>query len=138
MQACYVQAPLDLVSFFQGLVVNGLDEVTHQLVHIETNTFYVCLDDSRAVLVHNRLALFLILCPASLLGVRLALVLEDNFLHHVTIRILVYPIPTYISLTNIRVVLLGRGWRWILLWWQTEYKWNKEEKISCLEHVDTS
>merc|ERR1719312_187163 len=111
------EAPLDLIRFFQGLVVNSLDKITHQLVHIEANTFDVCLDDSGAVLVHGRLAFFLVLCPAGLLGVWLALVLEDDFLNHVTVGILVHPIPTYISLTNIRMVLLGRGWCWILLWW---------------------
>merc|ERR1719312_335923 len=111
------EAPLDLVSFFQGFVVNGLDQIAHQLVHIEANTFDVCLDDAGAVLIHNRLAFFMILCPASLLGVWLALVLEDNFLDHVTVRILVDPIPTYISLPNIRIILLGRGWCWVFLWW---------------------
>merc|ERR1719312_1417137 len=111
------EAPLDLVSFFQGFVVNSLDQIAHQLVHIEANTFDVCLDDSGAVFVHNRLAFFMILCPASLLRVWLALVLEDNFLDHVTVRILVNPIPSYISLANIRIVLLGRGWCWIFLWW---------------------
>merc|ERR1719347_683110 len=111
------EAPLDLVSFFQGFVVNGLDQIAHQLIHIEANTFDVCLDDSGAVLVHSRLAFFLVLCPAGLFGVWLALVLEDDFLHHVTIRILVDPIPTIISLPNIRIVLLCRGWCWILLRW---------------------
>merc|ERR1719312_527593 len=111
------EAPLDLVSFFQRFVVNSLDQIAHQLVHIEANTFNICLDDSGAVLIHGRLAIFLVLCPASLLGVWLALVLEDNFLDHVTVRILVNPIPTYISLPNIRIILLGRGWCWVFLRW---------------------
>merc|ERR1711942_550755 len=111
------EAPLDLVSFFQGLIVNSLDKVTHQLVNIEANTLDVCLDNSGAVLIHCRLAFFLVLCPAGLLSVWLALVLEDNFLHHVAIRILVDPIPTYVGLANIRMVFLCRGWCWILLRW---------------------
>merc|ERR1712025_1115651 len=132
------EAPLDLVRFFQGLIVNSLDKITHQLVHIEANTLDVGLDDSRAVLIHSRLAFFLVLGPAGLFGVWLALVLEDNFLHHVIVRILVDPIPTNISLANIRMVFLCRSWCRILLWWKSKYQWYEEEKTSCLKHLDDS
>merc|ERR1719209_143749 len=50
------ETSLDLVSFLQGLVVNRLDKVAHQLVNIKANTLHVSLDDPRAVLVEFGLA----------------------------------------------------------------------------------
>merc|ERR1719233_2472846 len=77
------EAPLHLVGFLQGLVVDGLDKVTHQLVHIEADTLYTGLDDTRAVIVKLGLAFFLILRPDSGFSVGLALFLEHDLLHHV-------------------------------------------------------
>merc|ERR1719504_633978 len=70
------EAPLDLVGLLQGLVVDGLHQVAHQLIHVEADSLHVGLDDPCAVLEHLPLAVLLVLGPASLLSVRLALVLE--------------------------------------------------------------
>merc|ERR1719504_335332 len=75
------EAPLHLVGLLQGLVVDGLDQAADQLIHIEADSFNIGLDDSSTVLVLLGDAMFLILSPASLLSVRLALVLEHHLLH---------------------------------------------------------
>merc|ERR1719184_476931 len=45
------KAPLNLVGFLQGLVVDGLNKVAYQLVHIKADTLNVSLDYPCAVLV---------------------------------------------------------------------------------------
>merc|ERR1719500_730932 len=115
------ETPLDLVSLFQGLVVNCLDQVTNQLVHIEANTLHIGLDNTCAVLVRLSFTRFLILCPACGLGVGLALVLEHHLLHHVAVGVLVDAVPTNIGLAYVRVVALhgSRGWVLRRRWWST-------------------
>merc|ERR1719470_43191 len=115
------ETPLDLVRLFQGLVVNCLDQVTNELIHIEANTLNIGLDNASAVLVQLFLTLLLVLCPACGLGVRLALVLEHHLLHHVAVGILVDAVPPNIVLTNVRVVSLhwSRGWVFRRWWWVT-------------------
>merc|ERR1719504_421514 len=110
------EAPLDLVGLLQGLVVDGLDQVAHQLIHVEADPLHVGLDDPRAVLEHLPLAVLLVLGPASLLSVRLALVLEYDLLHLVAVGVLVDPITPHVSLSNIRIILLNRSWGRVLLW----------------------
>merc|ERR1719504_140629 len=110
------EAPLDLVSLLQGLVVDGLHQVAHQLIHVEADPLHVGLDDPRTVLEHLPLAVLLVLGPASLLSVRLALVLEYHLLHLVAVGVLVDPITPHIGLSNIRIILLNRSWRRVLLW----------------------
>merc|ERR1719504_15785 len=100
------EAPLDLVGLLQGLVVDGLHQVADQLIDIEADSFNISLDDSSTVLVLLGDTMFLILGPASLLSVGLALVLEDNFLHLVAVGVLVDPVAPHIGLSNIRVILL--------------------------------
>merc|ERR1711875_44851 len=45
------EASLDLISFFQGLVVNSFDQITHQLVHIEADAFDVGLDNTSTIVI---------------------------------------------------------------------------------------
>merc|ERR1719407_216530 len=68
------EAPLDLVSLLKSLVMDSLHEVTDQLVHIKADALNIGLNDPGAVLEQLRLASLLVLCPAGLLGVWLALV----------------------------------------------------------------
>merc|ERR1719352_1571 len=114
------EAPLNLVGLLQGLVVDGLHQVTDQLVHVEADPLHVGLDDPRTVLEHLPLAVLLVLGPASLLSVRLALVLEYHLLHLVAVGVLVEPIAPHVGLSNIRIILLNRSWDRVLLWrWRT-------------------
>merc|ERR1719504_363430 len=110
------EAPLHLVGLLQGLVVDGLNQVTHQLIHIEADTFNIGLYHSSTVLVLLGHAVFLILGPASLLSVWLALVLEHHLLHLVAVGVLVDTIAPYIGLAYVRIVILNRGRGRVLLW----------------------
>ena len=101
------EAPLDLVRLLQRLIVDGFHQVADQLINIEADTFDVGLYDASAVLVHNWLAYLLVLCPASLLFVRLTLVLEDHLLHLVAVRVLVDAIAPHVGLPNIWMVVLN-------------------------------
>merc|ERR1719184_135575 len=103
------ETPLDLVSFFQGFVVNGFNQVTNQFIYIEANSLHISLNNTSAVLVHLRSALLFVLSPACLLSVGLALVLEHHFLHHVTVGVLVDAIATHVVLPNIRAIALNRS-----------------------------
>ena len=78
-----------------------------QLVDIEADPFNVRLYDTGTVLVHDRLANLLIMCPASLLLVWLALIVEYHLLHRVAVMVLVDAISTNVGLPNIRVVVLN-------------------------------
>jgi len=111
------KASLDLVSFLQGLVVNSFDKITYQLVHIKADTLDVSLNNTSAVVVRHRLTVFYILSPTRCLDIRLALVLEDDFLDHMAVRILVDTIPSNISLSYIWVILLSRS-RGRIIWWR--------------------
>merc|ERR1719184_304674 len=130
------EAPLDLVGFLQGLVVNGLDKVAHQLVDIEADSLHISLDYPSAVLVQLGLAFLVILRPASLLGVGLALVLKDHLLHHVAVGVLVDAVPSYIVLANVRTVLLGRSRCWILRRrWEAEHEGEEGDEDCSLDHL---
>merc|ERR1719186_261961 len=110
------KAPLDLVSLLERLVMDSLHKVTNQLVHIEADTLNIGLDDPGAVFEQLRLASLLVLCPAGLLGVRLALVLEDDLLHLVTVGVLVDAVAPNIGLTNVWFIILNWRWCWVLRW----------------------
>merc|ERR1719504_461553 len=118
------EAPLDLVGLLQGLVVDGLHQVADQLIDIEADSFNISLDDSSTVLVLLGDTMLLILGPASLCSVGLTLVLEDNFLDLVAVGLLVHTVPPYVSLTNVRIVLLNRSWGWVLLWGRSRVPWS--------------
>ena len=123
------EAPLDLVGLLQGLVVDGLHQAADQLVNIETDTLHICLDNPSAVLEHFPLAMFLVLCPASLLCVRLTLVLEHHLLHLMAIGVLVDPIAPHIGLSNVRVVLLDYSFIIRpLYWWRKRFCVSAEDK----------
>jgi len=111
------ETPLDLVSFFQGFIMDGFDQIAHQFVHIEAYSLYVGFNNTRTIVVEYRFTLFLILSPAGSFGVRFALVLEYDFLNHMAVGILVNAIPSNIGLPNVRIVLLSRCWSWIFWWW---------------------
>merc|ERR1719350_2398558 len=121
------EAPLDLVGLLQSLVVDGLHQAADQLVHIEADTLHVCLDHPGAVLEHLTLAMLLVLGPASLLCVGLALVLEHHLLHLVAVGVLVGPIAPHVGLTNIRVVLRSNS---PSIRWPTFVHWRKRLCIS--------
>merc|ERR1711875_189302 len=110
------KASLDLISFLQGLVVNSLDQITYQLIHIKADALNVSLDNTSAVVVRHRLTIFYVLSPTRCLYIRLALVLEYNFLDHVAVRILVHTIPSNISLSYVRIIFLSRSRGRILRW----------------------
>merc|ERR1711942_209719 len=112
------ETSLDLVRFFQSLVVNCFYKVAYQFIDIKTNTFDVCFDYTCAVVEFHWCTVFLILSPTSCFSIRLALILEYNLLDHVAVGVLVYSISANISLPNIRVVLLSRRWGWILGRWR--------------------
>merc|ERR1712114_14624 len=103
------ETPLDLVSFFQSLVVNGLNQVANKFVHIEANSLHTGLDNTGAVLVQLWRTFFFILSPACFLLVRLALVLEHHLLYHVAVGVLVDTIASHVVLPDIRVVSLNRS-----------------------------
>merc|ERR1712183_633257 len=111
------EAPLYLVRLLERLVVDGLHQVAYQLVNIEADTFNVGLYDAGAVLVHNWLAYLLVLCPASLLFVRLTLVLEDHLLHLMAVWVLVDAVAPHVGLPNIWIVVLNWCRSWILRRW---------------------
>merc|ERR1719209_2708602 len=130
------EAPLHLVGFLQGLVVDGLDKVAHQLIHIEADTLDAGLDDPRAVVVKLGLAFFLILRPAGGLCVGLALVLEHHLLHHVSVGVLVDAVPPHIVLPNIRTVLLCRGRGWVFRRGrEARHEGQEGEEDSSLDHT---
>merc|ERR1719504_144729 len=121
------EAPLDLVGLLQGLIVDSLHQVADQLIHIEADSLHVGLDDPRAVLEHLPLTVLLVLGPASLLSVRLALVLEHHLLHLVAVGVLVHPIAPHVGLSNIRIVILYRSWGRVLLW----RRWARVPRCWC-------
>merc|ERR1719342_1538539 len=74
------EASLNLVSFFESFVVNSFNQIANQFINIKTNTLDVGFDNSSAILEKLGLANFLVLGPASLLLVWLALVLKYHLL----------------------------------------------------------
>merc|ERR1719481_433894 len=110
------EASLDLISFLQGLVVNSLDKIAYQLIHIKADALNVSLDNTSAVVVRHRLTIFYVLSPTRCLNIRLALVLEHDFLDHVAVRVLVHTISSNISLSYVRVIFLSRSRGRILRW----------------------
>merc|ERR1711875_143183 len=117
------EAPLHLVCLLEGLVVDRLNQVTNQLVHIKAHTLNIGFNNTSAVverLGHTRL---LVLSVARPLNIRFALVLEYHLLDHVAVGVLVDTISPHICLPYVRVVLLGRSRRWILLWlWKGQHQ----------------
>merc|ERR1719482_1198568 len=114
------EAPLDLVSLLQRLVVHGFHQVTDQLIHVEADSLNIGLNNPGAVFEQLRLARLLILCEASLLGVRLALILENDLLHLVAVGVLVDAVAPNVGLANVRVIILNWSWSWVLgrrRWW---------------------
>merc|ERR1719209_666133 len=128
------EAPLDLVSLLQCLVVDGLDQITDELIHIKTDTFDLCFDDSSTVVEQSGNARLLILGVASPLCVWLALVLEHHLLDHVAVGVLVDTVAPHVGLSNIRIVTL-RGCRCWILWRRWESKNHRQAgKVDQIVH----
>merc|ERR1712215_434854 len=97
----------------------SLYQTTNQLIDVEANPLHISLDDTCAVLELYSIAPLFVRGPASLLSVRLALVLENDFLYLVAVWILINTISSHISLSNIRIILLNWRGCWILWrWWR--------------------
>merc|ERR1719289_733206 len=111
------ETPLDLVSLLQCLVMDGLHQIADKLIYVETNTLYLGLDNSSAVVEQLGYARLLILGVASLLSVRLALVLEHHLLDHVAVGVLVDTVSPNINLSYVRIICLGRCRRWVYRRW---------------------
>merc|ERR1719504_221003 len=119
---------VELHSVSAGHIVdNLLLHVAVRCLHVEAYSLHVGLDDPRAVLEHLPLAVLLVLGPASLLSVRLALVLEHHLLHLVAVGVLVDPIAPHVSLSNVRIVILHRSWGRVLLW----RRWARVPRCWC-------
>merc|ERR1719233_257775 len=95
------EAPLDLVSLLQRLVMDSLHKIANKLIYVKTNTFDLGLDNSSAVVKQPRNTGLFVLGVASPLGVRLTLVLENNLLHHVTVGVLVDTVAPHIGLSYV-------------------------------------
>merc|ERR550519_1426552 len=113
------KAPLNLVSLLQRLIVDGLHQIADKFIHVKTDTFDLCLDNTRTVVKEPGYARLLVLCIASPLSVRFALVLKHHLLHHVAVGVLVNTVSPNIGLPYVRVIPLGRCWCWVhrRLWW---------------------
>ena len=117
------EALLDLVSLLKSLVVDGLNQAAHQLVHIEANSLNVSLNDPSAIFVQHNFVMLIVLGVASLLNVMLILVHEDGLLYLVTVGVLVDTITSDIGLPNLWFIMLSwsrsrvRSWRW---WWLSD------------------
>merc|ERR1719289_5661 len=109
------EAPLNLISLLQSFVMNCLNQVTDQLVHIETDSLDIGFNDTCAVSEGFGGAGFLILCVASFLCVGLALVLEHHLLDHVAVGVLVDTVAPHVGLSDIRIVTRRRC-RGCILW----------------------
>merc|ERR1719300_1352522 len=109
------EAPLYLVSVFQRFVVNGFHKIANQFVNIETNTLNIGFDYASTILEELWFTNFLILGPASLLLVRLALVLEHHLFDFVTVWIFIHSIASNISLSDIWIILLSGSRRRVFL-----------------------
>ena len=109
-------APLDLVRLLQRLVVNGFHQVNDQLIHVDADSLNIGLNDPGAVFEKLRLVCLLILCEAGLLGIWLALILENYLLHLVAVGVLVDTIASNVGLANVRVIVLNWRWSWVLGW----------------------
>merc|ERR1712201_16533 len=110
------EAPLYLVSLLQGLVMDRLDQVADQLVHIEADALNVGFNHSSAVVEGLGHTGFLVLSVACPLNIWLTLILEHHLLDHVTVGVFVHTITPHICLTYVRVVMLGRSRCWVFLW----------------------
>merc|ERR1719347_1175560 len=72
------EAPLHLIGLLQGLVVDCLNQVAHQFVHIKAHALDVGFNNTSAVVEGFRHTRFFILSVARLLDIGLALVLEHH------------------------------------------------------------
>merc|ERR1719402_1739589 len=97
--------------------MDGLHQIADKLIHIETNTLDLGLDNSSTVVEQPGHARLLILGVASLLSVRLALVLEHHLLHHVAVGVLVDTVSPNINLSYVRIISLSRCRRWVHRRW---------------------
>jgi len=129
------EASLYLVRFFESFVVNGFHEITNQFINIEANTLDVSFNYASAILEELGLANFLVLGPASLLFVWLALVLKHHLFNFMTVRILVHSIASNISLPDIRIVFLNGRWRRIFL--RNFWRSTKDSKHNTAKQDDT-
>merc|ERR1719167_26139 len=109
------EASLYLVCFLKSFVVDGFHKIANQFINIEANALDVSFDDASAIFKELRLTNLLVLGPASLLLVWLALILKHNLFNFMTVWILVNSITSNIGLSNIRIVFLsGRRCRVLL------------------------
>merc|ERR1711921_47371 len=116
------EAPLYLIGLLQGLVVDRLHQVAHQLIDIKANTLNVGFNNTSAVIEWLRHTRFLILCVTRSLDIRLALVLEHHLLDHVTVGVLVDTVASHVSLPYVRVIVLGRSRSWVFWWRKSQHK----------------
>merc|ERR1719167_532193 len=109
------EASLYLVCFLKSFVVDGFHKIANQFINIEANMLDVGFYDASAILIELGLTNLLVLGPASLLLVWLALILKHNLFNLMTVWILVNSITSNIGLSNIRIVFLsGRRCRVLL------------------------
>merc|ERR1719167_1354806 len=132
------EASLYLICFFERFVVNSFHKITNQFIDIKANAFDISFNDSSAILEELGLTNFLVLGPASLLLVRLALIIKHYFLDLVTVWILVHSITSNIRLSNIRIIFLSGSRRRIFLrncWRRTKDSYHKTAREDESLHV---
>merc|ERR1712013_416551 len=94
------EAPLHLVCLLKCLIMNSLDQIAYQLVHVETDSLDIGFNNTGAVLEGLGCTGFLVLGVASPLCVGLALVLKYHLLNHVAVGVLVDTVPPNVRLSN--------------------------------------
>merc|ERR1719308_107928 len=98
----------------KGLVVDRLNQVTNQLVHIEAHTLNVGFNNTGAVVERLGHTGLLVLSVARPLNIWFALVLKHHLLDHVAVGVLVDTISPHICLPYVRVIMLSRSRCWVL------------------------
>merc|ERR1719352_1150581 len=129
------EAPLDLVSLLQCLVVDCLNQIADKLIYVETNTLDLGLDNPSTVVEKPGNARLLILGVAGPLGVRLALVLEHHLLHHVAVGVLVDTVSPNIGLPYVRIIPLGGCRRWVHRRWWSSHHSRQASQVDQVNHV---
>merc|ERR1719234_2484425 len=131
------EAPLDLVRFLQCLVVDSLHQITDKLVHIKTDSFYLSLNDSSAIVEQPWNTRLFVLGVASPLSVRFALVLEYHLLNHMAVGVLVDTVASHISLPYVRMISLSRSRCWIHRRLRGSSQYSRQTgQVDKVHHVD--
>merc|ERR1719300_1681480 len=82
------EASLYLVCFLKSFVVNGFNKIANQFINIEANTLDVGFYDASAIFKELGLTNLLVLGPASLLLIWLALIFKHNLINLMAVWIL--------------------------------------------------